>query len=76
MNSKKIKFANEFCFTAILEEAENLIKTGLLDYQVLQDDFFVKSEIGDFVRVSIAREERTVFSQLSLSYGRALLRAD
>ena len=76
MNSKKIKFANEFCFTAILEEAENLIKIGLLDYQILQDDFFIKSETGDFVRVLIAREERTVFSRLNLSYGRALLRAD
>ena len=55
MNSKEIRFANEFCFTAILEEAENLIKTGLLDYQVLQDDFFVKSEIQNPVKMSILR---------------------
>lgn len=76
MNSKKIKFANEFCFTAIFEDAENSIKTGLVDYQVPQDDLFLKTEAGEFVRVSIAKEERTVISQLSLSYGRALLRVD
>ena len=76
MNSKEIRFANEFCFTAILEEAKTLIKLGLVDYQVLQEDFFMKSSMGKFVRVAIAREERMVFSRLKLSYGRALLRAD
>lgn len=76
MNSKKIKFANEFCFTAILEDAENQIKLGLVDYQVPQEDLFLKLNNGEFVRTAIAQEESTVFSRLHLSYGRALLRAD
>lgn len=76
MNSKKIKFVEEFCFTAILEDAETLITTGLVDYQVLQDDFFIENDNGEFVRASIVREEKIVLAQLQLSYGRALLRVD
>ena len=76
MNSKKIKFVEEFCFTAILEDTETLITTGLVDYQVLQDDFFIENDNGEFVRASIVREEKIVLAQLQLSYGRALLRVD
>lgn len=76
MNSKKIKFAKEFCFNSILEDAENLIKTGILDYQIPQDDLFIKLADGDFVRLEIAAEESSVIAELCASYGRALLRAD
>ena len=76
MNSQRIKFANEFCFTAILEGAESLIELGIVDYQIPQDDLFVKQMNGEFVRMAIAKEENTVISQLRLSYGRALLRID
>lgn len=76
MNSEKIKFAHEYCFTAILNNAENVIKTGLLDYQIPQDDLFIKIDNDEFVRVAIAAEENTVLAALHLSYGRALLRAD
>lgn len=76
MNSQRIKFANEFCFTAILDEAESLIGIGIVDYQIPQDDLFIKQTNGEFVRTTIAIEENSVISQLRLSYGRALLRAD
>lgn len=76
MHSKNIKFANEFCFTAIFENAWNQVKIGINDYQILQDDLFIKNTEGEFVRVVIAKEERLVLQQLQLSYGRALLRAD
>ena len=76
MNSQRIKFANEYCFTAILDEAENLIEIGIVDYQIPQDDLFIKQINGDFIRTTIAKEENSVISQLHLSYGRALLRAD
>lgn len=76
MNSQRIKFANEFCFTAILDEAESLIEIGIVDYQIPQDDLFIKQSNGEFVRTTISKEENSVISQLRLSYGRALLRAD
>lgn len=76
MNSKKIKFAQEFCFNAILEDAENVINAGLLDYQAPQDDLFIKKAQGEFARVRIDAEEAYVLSELHNSYGRALLRAD
>ena len=76
MNSQRIKFANEFCFTAILDGAENLIGIGIVAYQIPQDDLFVKQNNGEFVRAAIAKEENSVISQLRLSYGSALLRAD
>ena len=76
MNSKKIKFAQEFCFNAILEDAENEIKVGLLDYQAPQEDLFIKKNHGEFARVRIEAEEALVLSELHNSYGRALLRAD
>ena len=76
MKSLRIKFANEFCFNAILEEAEKNIDTGLIDYQVLQDNLFIKKNDGEFINVSVAREERTVISRLKLSYKRSLLRVD
>lgn len=76
MNSKKIKFAQEFCFNAILEDAESEIKVGLLDYQAPQDDLFIKKAQGEFARVRIDAEEAYVLSELHNSYGRALLRAD
>ncbi len=56
MNSQRIKFANEFCFTAILEGAESLIELGIVDYQIPQDDLFVKQMNGEFVRMAIAKE--------------------
>ena len=76
MNSKKIKFSQEFCFNAILENAENEIKVGLLDYQAPQDDLFIKKDQGEFARVRIDADETYVLSELHNSYGRALLRAD
>ena len=76
MNSQRIKFANEFCFTAILDEAEKLIDIGIVDYQIPQEDLFIKQTNGEFVRTTIAKEMNTVISQLRMSYGRALLRAD
>ena len=74
MHSKNIKFANEFCFTAIFENAWNQVKIGINDYQILQDDLFIKNTEGEFVRVVIAKEERLVLQQLQLSYGRGLYR--
>lgn len=76
MNSKKIKFAKEFCFTATLDDAERLIKIGLVDYQIPQDDLFIKTLNDEFVRVSLVSEIDTVVSELRTVYGRALLRAD
>lgn len=76
MNSKRIKFANEFCFTAILDEADQKITNGLLDYQIIQDDLLIRLNDGDFVRVSIAKDIDTIISNLKSSYGRALLRVD
>ena len=64
MNSQRIKFANEFCFTAILEGAESLIELGIVDYQIPQDDLFVKQTNGEFVRMAFAKEKNTVISQL------------
>lgn len=76
MNSKKIKFAQEFCFNAVLEDAEKQLETGLLDYQILQDDFFIKIPQGEYARIRLDAEESVVLSELHNSYGRALLRAD
>ncbi len=75
MDSKKIKFAKEFCFHAILEDAGNRIGLGLLDYQVPQDDLLIKLQ-DDFVRVDIAAEKARVLEELHAAYGRALLRVD
>lgn len=76
MNSQRINFASEFCFTTVLDGAESSINTGIVDYQIPQDDLFIRQINGEFVRTAIAKEESTVISQLRLSYGRALLRAD
>ena len=76
MNSQRVKFANEYCFTAILDEAESLIAIGIVDYQIPQNELFIKQANGEFVRTTIAKEVNSVISQLRLSYGRALLRAD
>ncbi|WP_026527784.1 DEAD/DEAH box helicase [Butyrivibrio sp. VCD2006] len=76
MRSNKIKFANEFCFMANLENADEIIKVGLVDYQIPQDDLFIKDVNGIFVRVGITAEKQTVVARLHSSYGRGLLRAD
>lgn len=76
MNSKRIKFSKEYCFTVILEDAEIHVKNGLVDYQLLQDELFIISEKGVFLRVEIAAEESDVKAEVSSSYGRALLRVD
>ncbi|WP_029232547.1 DEAD/DEAH box helicase [Butyrivibrio sp. VCB2006] len=76
MRSNRIKFANEFCFMASIDNAEGKIKTGIVDYQIPQDDLFIKDADGAFIRVGITAEMQTVISRLRSSYGRALLRAD
>lgn len=76
MDSKKIKFAKEFCFHAILEDAGKRIRQGLLDYQILQDDLLIKLPDDGFVRVGIAAEKARVLEELHTTYNRALLRAD
>ena len=64
MNSKKIKFAQEFCFNAVLEDAEKQLETGLLDYQILQDDFFIKIPQGEYARIRLDAEESLILSEL------------
>lgn len=76
MNSKKIKFAKEFCFTSLLEDANQMIDTGLIDFQIPQQDLFIKAKTDEFVMVSIAYEIETVVSELRSVYGRSLLRVD
>lgn len=76
MNSKKIKFSNEFCFNSVLEEAESKIEKGIIDYQVLQDDLVIKNKNNEFVRTRIDTEGNIALSELHNSYGRALLRVD
>ncbi len=76
MDSKRIKFATEFCFDAVLEEAENRIRFGLTEYQLVGNDLYIKSAAGEFVRVKIPAEESVVINELQISKGRALLRGD
>ena len=76
MNSKKIKFANEYCFIAILDDADQLVQNGVVDYQILQNDLLIRTMNNEFARVSINSEEDASISELRSSYGRSLLRAD
>lgn len=76
MKSKNIKFANEFCFTAVLDNAATQIHIGIVDFQIPKDDLLIKNDSGDFVRASISTEIDMVISELRGAYGRALLRAD
>lgn len=76
MNSKRIKFTKEFCFTAVLENAGNYMGVGLVDFQIPQNDLFIKAHDGKYKRLYIPKEEDAVLVELHMSYGRSLLRID
>lgn len=76
MKSKNIKFVKEFCFTATLDDAENIVSPGLIDFQIPRDDLFVRTGKNDFAITSISAEIETVLSELHSCYGRSLLRID
>lgn len=76
MRSRNIKFAKELCFQAVLDDAETLLKKGVIEYQVSKDDLLVRAAKDRFLAVRIVSEKNAVLSKLNASYGRALLRAD